>query len=75
MRKRAHTPKQRMTAEYNVTLAEMKVGTGDLKRMTDANLESIARSHCGGRPGAYERLLERLRTLRAERQAREAAHG
>lgn len=73
MRKRAYTPKQRMTAEYNVTLAEMTVETGDLKRMTDANLESIARTHCGRREGDYDRLLAKLRTLRAERQAREAA--
>ena len=75
MRRATYTPKQRMTVEYNTTLAEMKVGSGDLKRMTDANLESIARSHCGGRPGAYERLLGRLKELRSARIERERAHG
>ena len=73
MRKRAYTPKQRMTVEYNTTAATMKVGTAPLDKLTDANLESIARTHCGRREGDYDRLLAKLRTLRAERQAREAA--
>lgn len=73
MKPRAYTPKQRMTATHNETVAMMKVGTAPLDKLTDANLASIARSHCGRRPGDYERLLERLTNARADRIEREQA--
>lgn len=70
-----YTPKPQMTRAANITAAVMKVSTAPLDKLTDANLESIARSHCGRTAGAYERLLADLIQRRADRMEREAEHG
>lgn len=66
-----YTPKPQMTRAANITAAVMKVSIAPLDKLTDQNLESIARSHCGRAAGAYDRLIKRLRGLRADRIARE----
>lgn len=73
MKPRAYTPKQRMTREYNETVAFMKIDTAPIHTLTDAMVESIARSHCGGKPADYDRLLSRLDVRLMERKAREQA--
>ena len=57
-----HAPKQ-MTREYSETQAFMKVTIAPLHTLTDAMLESIARSHCGRREGAYDAMLLKLRGM------------
>ena len=73
MRKRAYTPKQRMTREYNETIAFTKIDTAPIHTLTDAMVASIARSHCGGKPSDYDRMLARLDVRLMERKAREQA--
>lgn len=55
-----HAPKQ-MTREYSETQAFMKVTIAPLHTLTEAMLESIARTHCGRREGAYDAMLADLR--------------
>ena len=67
-----HAPKQ-MTREYSETQAFMKVTIAPLHTLTEAMLESIARTHCGRREGAYGRMLADLTRRVAERRERESA--
>ena len=67
-----HAPKQ-MTREYNETVAFMKIDTAPIHTLTDAMVASIARSHCGGKPADYDRMLARLDVRLMERIAREQA--
>lgn len=70
MRTARHSAPQ-MTRAYNETAASMKVGTAPLDKLTTQNLESIARAHCGKRPGDFERMLAELQARVAERRERE----
>lgn len=67
-----HAPKQ-MTREYSETQAFMKVTIAPLHTLTPAMLESIARSHCSKRPGAYDVMLSKLRGMVETRRRCETA--
>lgn len=68
---RARHSAPQMTQAYNQTAAFMKVGMAPLDKLTQQNLESIAKSHCGKRPGDYDRMLAELQARVAERRGRE----
>lgn len=62
MNRQRHAP-ARMTADYNETQAFSKVTIAPLHTLTPAMLESIARTHSGKRPGAYDAMLAKLRGM------------
>jgi hypothetical protein len=67
----AHHAPARMTQAYNDTAAMMKITMAPLATLTDAMIESIARSHCGKREGSYEAMLAELRGRVETRRRRE----
>ena len=71
MKPRARHAPQAMTSEYNQTQAFMKVTTAPLHTLTPAMLESIARTHCGRREGAFGRMLGELQARVDARRERE----
>jgi len=60
MKPRARHSSPQMTVAYNTAAALMKVTIAPIDKLTTQNLESIARTHCGKRPGDYDRLLADL---------------
>lgn len=68
---RARHSKPQMTRAYNETAAIMKATVAPLAGLTEAMLQSIARTHCGKREGDYDRLLAELQARVAERRGRE----
>lgn len=67
-----HAPAQ-MTRAHNTTAAFMKVTTAPLHTLTDAMLESIARSHASERDRPA--LLTELRARLAMRKSLEGMNG
>lgn len=69
MKRRAIPKRQNVTVAANRVAAFAKAGTAPLDKLTDANLQSIARSHCGRGPGAFDALLAELRDMVDARKA------
>lgn len=75
MKRRPIPQRSEMTAQANRIAALSKIATAPLHTLTDAMVESIARTHKDRRPGSFEKLLAELDGKLMERRAREGVGG